>query len=169
MSISDRIAVMKKGKIVQIGTPQELYMSPNSLFVAHFIGESNFMEGTVTRTRDGSVEIELRGGFKVHAVGNGLKEEERVILAVRPEVVTMEKGTVARENALVGVVEKITFEGTLMRYEIKLSSQDSVVVNRPSMTEEWIDVGKCVTLSFPSEKTRVFRYPAAGLMEEIAV
>src|SRR5512136_1370420 len=77
MSISDRIAVMKKGKIVQIGTPQELYMSPNSLFVAHFIGESNLMEGIVTRTNNGSVEIELRGGFKVYAVGNGgLKQDE---------------------------------------------------------------------------------------------
>ena len=47
MSISDRIAVMKKGKIVQIGTPQELYMHPNSLFVAFFIGESNFLEGYI--------------------------------------------------------------------------------------------------------------------------
>src|SRR5512135_25177 len=68
MSISDRIAVMKKGKIVQIGTPQELYLKPNSLFVAHFIGESNFMEGTVTRTNSGQLEIELRGGFKVQAI-----------------------------------------------------------------------------------------------------
>jgi ABC-type Fe3+/spermidine/putrescine transport system ATPase subunit len=66
-------------------------------------------------------------------------------------------------------VEKVTFEGTSMRYEIRLSSQDSVVVNRPSLTEEWIDVGKAVTLSFPPEKTHVFAYPAAGLMEEIAV
>ncbi len=49
MSISDRIAVMKKGKIVQVGTSQELYMHPNSLFVAHFIGESNFLEGYITK------------------------------------------------------------------------------------------------------------------------
>jgi ABC-type Fe3+/spermidine/putrescine transport system ATPase subunit len=169
MSISDRIAVMKKGKIVQIGTPQELYLRPNSLFVAHFIGESNFMEGIVTQSNNGLMEIELRGGFKVHAIGNGPKLDERVILAVRPEVVTMETGTLDRENGLVGNVEKITFEGTFMRYEIRLSSQDSVVVNRPSLTEEWIDIGKTVTLSFPSEKTRVFAYPAAGLTEEIAV
>jgi ABC-type Fe3+/spermidine/putrescine transport system ATPase subunit len=169
MSISDRIAVIKKGKIVQIGTPQELYMKPNSLFVAHFIGESNFMEGIVTQILNGYLEIELRGGSKVHAVGDALKQDERVILAVRPEVLTMETGTVARENALAGTVEKVTFEGTSMRYEIRLSSQDSVVVNRPSLTEEWIDVGKAVTLSFPPEKTHVFAYPAAGLMEEIAV
>ncbi len=169
MSISDRIAVMKKGKIVQIGTPQELYMNPNSLFVAHFIGESNFMEGIVTQTSNDSTEIELRGGFRVHAVSSSRKQDERVILAVRPEVVTMEIGEVERENALIGIVEKITFEGTFMRYEIRLSSQDSVVVNRPSLTQEWIDIGKTVTLSFPPEKTHVFSYPSGGLAEEIAV
>ncbi len=73
MSISDRIAVMKKGKIVQVGTPQELYMSPNSLFVAHFIGESNFLEGSVTDAGK-RLEIELRGGVKVHAARQGCKE-----------------------------------------------------------------------------------------------
>src|SRR4030043_862891 len=67
MSISDRIAVMKKGKIIQIGSPQELYMHPNSLFVAHFIGESNFLEGYITKT-NGYSEIELRQGLKVKAI-----------------------------------------------------------------------------------------------------
>src|SRR4030066_695834 len=90
MSISDRIAVMKKGKIVQVGTPRELYMNPNGLFVAHFIGESNFLEGTVTKNANGFIEIELRGGFKVTAVGKGLMKDERVVLAVRPEVLTVE-------------------------------------------------------------------------------
>jgi ABC-type Fe3+/spermidine/putrescine transport system ATPase subunit len=169
MSISDRIAVMKKGKIVQVGSPQELYISPNSLFVAHFIGESNFMEGTVTQTSNGSMEIELRGGFKVKAVGKGLKEDERVILAVRPEIVNIETGGIERDNTLVGKVEKVTFEGTVMRYVIRLSNQDSFVVIRPSLTEKWIDVGENVTLSFPPEKTHVFAYPEAGLSEEIAV
>ena len=67
MSISDRIAVMKKGKIVQVGTSQELYMHPNSLFVAHFIGESNFLEGYITKA-NGQSEIELRQGLKVKAI-----------------------------------------------------------------------------------------------------
>ena len=90
MSISDRIAVMKKGRIVQVGAPQELYIHPNCLFVAHFIGESNFLEGIVSDTNNGVMEVELRGGFKVNTVGKGLKKDERVILAVRPEVLTVE-------------------------------------------------------------------------------
>ena len=169
MSISDRIAVMKKGKIVQVGTPQELYINPNSLFVAHFIGESNFMEGIICESLNGTVEIELRGGFKVKAMNTGLKPDDRVVLAVRPEVMSVETDGVEKENALVGNVEKISFEGTFMRYVVRLSSQDSVVVIRPTLTEEWIDVGKKVTLSFPPEKTHVFLYPVAGLSEEISI
>src|SRR4030043_721626 len=86
MSISDRIAVMKKGKIVQGGTPQELYMDPNSLFVAHFIGESNFLEASVAAVNGSDLEMELRGGAKVKAVGKGVAEGERAILSIRPEI-----------------------------------------------------------------------------------
>jgi len=169
MSISDRIAVIKKGKIVQVGTPQELYMNPNSIFVAHFIGESNFLEGTVSNASNGAMEIELRGGFKVTAVGKGLKKDDRVVLAVRPEVLTVEKGAAEGENALVGKVEKISFEGTFVRYVIRLGSQDSIVVIKPSLAGEWFNVGKKVTMCFPPEKTHVFAHPEAGLMEETAV
>ncbi len=168
MSISDRIAVMRKGKIVQVGTPQELYMNPNSLFVANFIGESNFMEGIVSQTNK-FVEIELRGGVKVKAVGKDVKHDDRVVLAVRPEVMNVESSAENKENILNGKVEKISFEGTFIRYVIKLTSQDTVVVIRSSLKEQWIDVGKDVILSFPAEKTHVFPYPEAGLMEEIAV
>jgi ABC-type Fe3+/spermidine/putrescine transport system ATPase subunit len=147
MSISDRIAVMKKGKIVQVGAPQELYINPNSLFVAHFIGESNFLEGIIADTNNSCVEIELRGGFKVDATRNGeMKRDDRVVLAVRPEVLTVETGTENKRNTLVGKVEKITFEGTFIRYVVRLSSQDTVVLIRPSLTEKWIDVGKKIIL-----------------------
>src|SRR5512146_1076263 len=93
MSISDRIAVMKKGKIVQMGTPQELYMHPNSLFVAHFIGESNFLEGYITYIAEDVAEIELRQGVKIIAVNERkIKQGERVVLAVRPETCEMKLG-----------------------------------------------------------------------------
>jgi iron(III) transport system ATP-binding protein len=169
MSISDRIAVMKKGKIVQVGTPQELYMNPSSLFVAHFIGESNFLEGSVADSNIGDLEIELRGGAKVHAVSGNLKKDERVVLAIRPEIFTVERGLHKKENTLIGTIEKITFEGTFIRYIIRLESQDSVVVVKPSLAEAWIDVGTKVTLHFETAKAHVFAYPRAGLMEETSV
>jgi iron(III) transport system ATP-binding protein len=72
MAISDRIAVMKKGKVLQVGTPQELYMNPQSIFVAHFIGGSNFLEGFIAETKGRMAVIELRGGLKVQALTKAL-------------------------------------------------------------------------------------------------
>lgn len=169
MSISDRIAVMKKGKIVQIGTPQELYMHPNSLFVAHFIGESNFLEGYITKANGKYSEIELRAGLKVNALNPDIKQGERIVLAIRPETCEMKKGHNPTENGLCGKIEKITFEGTIVRYEIRLENGDRLVINRHSLTEVWIDIGESVTITYPIEKAHVFAYPKAGLTEEISV
>jgi ABC-type Fe3+/spermidine/putrescine transport system ATPase subunit len=168
MAISDRIAVMKRGKILQIGTPQELYTTPKHVFVANFIGENNFLEGYVTKTSGGKVQIELRGGLAASGSDTFIKEGERVVLAVRPETFTIEKGQKERPNSLFGVVEKVRYEGTNIRYEVKLENEDMVVVVRPSLMEEWFNTGDKVTLSFPSEKSYVFPYPSRGLQEELA-
>jgi ABC-type Fe3+/spermidine/putrescine transport system ATPase subunit len=169
MSISDRIAVMKKGKIVQIGSPQELYMQPNSLFVAHFIGETNFLEGYVAKIGDKTVDIELRAGLKAKAVNQEIKQGERVVLAIRPEVCIMQKGNNSTGIGFLGKIEKVTFEGTFIRYEIRLENGDRFIINKPSLTEEWVNVGEDVTITYPIEKAHLFLYPDAGLMEEIAV
>jgi ABC-type Fe3+/spermidine/putrescine transport system ATPase subunit len=169
MSISDRIAVMKKGKIVQVGTSQELYMHPNSLFVAFFIGESNFLEGYITKA-NGQTEIELRQGLKINALNQlNIKQEERVVLAIRPETCEMKRGHIAAENSLYGKVEKTTFEGIVVRYDVRLENGDRFVINRPSLTEEWIKIGEDVSITYPLDKAHLFPYPAAGLAEEIKV
>ena len=170
MSISDRIAVMKKGKIIQVGTPQELYMHPNSLFVAFFIGESNFLEGYITRTEGRFADIELRQGLKIKAINErNIKEEERVVLAIRPETCEMRLGRIPSDNSLIGQIDKITFEGTIIRYEVRLDNGDRFVINRPSLTEAWIKTGEPVTITFPVEKAHLYPYPEAGLAEETRV
>ena len=168
MSISDRIAVMKKGRIVQVGSPQELYMQPNSLFVAHFIGETNFLEGYISKS-NGDSTIELRGGLCVKVKKSDIEEDERCVLAIRPETCDMKAGHKDTENALFGRIDKLTFEGTFVRYEIRLDNGDRLIINRPSLTENWERLGDEVTITYPIEKTHVFRYPEAGLSEEIAV
>jgi len=172
MAISDRIAVMKKGKVMQVGTPEELYMDPQNLFVAHFIGESNFMEGFVSDVTDKGAVVELRGRIKIQTTDKKVSEGERVVLAVRPETFRAEKEAKEKrneKNAISGTVERVTFEGTNIRYEVRLENQDSVVVVKPSMTEEWLTTGDKLIISFPPEKVHVFAYPEAGLKEEIAV
>jgi len=167
MAISDRIAVMKKGKVIQVGTPKELYMNPTNIFVAHFIGESNFLEGFIDRIDGRETAIELRNGIKVNAVNGSVQKGEKVILAVRPETIFMEKRV--RKDKLQGTVERVTFEGTNMRYEIRLENQDLIVAIKPSMTAEWFSVGEKASIEFPKDKIHIFAYPDAGLKGEIAV
>ncbi|TET63205.1 ABC transporter ATP-binding protein [Candidatus Bathyarchaeota archaeon] len=170
MAISDRIAVIKKGKIVQVGNPKELYMTPQNIFIAHFIGESNFLEGYIAHLNKKEATIELRGGIKVQArTQKNISKGERVALAVRPETLIIEKDTKKNENSIAGIVERITFEGTNIRYEVRLENQDLVVVVKPSLIEEWLNVGEKTTVSFSSEKTHVFAYPERGLREELSV
>lgn len=166
MSISDRIAVMRKGKILQVGTPQELYLAPNSIFVAHFIGESNFLEGRTLDVSDERCTIELRGGLKVQVGSKEAKNDERVVLAIRPEALSIGKIAKRHENSLRGTVERVTFEGNNVRYDVRLENQDSLVVVQPSLTQEWFSTGQKVTLSFEPEKAHVFAYPETGLKEE---
>ena len=169
MAISDRIAVMKKGRILQVGTPEELYMRPQHIFVAHFIGESNFLEGYVTKVEEEETTVELRGSILVHVLDKTKKKGDKVVMAIRPEVLSIEKDRRRDANTLFGEVERVHFEGTNIRYEVRLENEDVVVVVRPALREEWFSVGEKVTLSFPPEKSLVFAYPERGLGEELAV
>ncbi len=170
MSISDRIAVMKKGKIVQIGTPKELYMLPNSLFVAFFIGESNLLEGSITNIDGKNAEVELREGYRIWALNErNLKVGDRAVIAIRPETCEMKIGFVEGGTGLLGAIEKSTFEGTIVRYEIRLVNGERFVISRPSLTEEWVSIGQEVTITYPIEKAHLFPYPENGLSDEISV
>jgi ABC-type Fe3+/spermidine/putrescine transport system ATPase subunit len=169
MAISDRIAVMKKGKVLQVGTPMELYMNPKSIFVAHFIGESNFFEGYVVSITGDEAVIELHGGIKVQATSKDIDRGDKVVLAVRPEALTVQKGIMKSRNTVPGAVERVTFEGTTVRYEIRLENQDLAIIVMPSLSEEWFSAGEKVSVSFPPEKAHLFAYPEKGLKEELAV
>ena len=169
MAISDRIALMRKGKILQVGTPKELYLHPQHIFVANFIGEANFLEGYVTKLDGNESTIELRGGLYVQSVDKGHKKGEKVVVVVRPEVLAVEKGEKRGKNSIFGYIEGFRFEGTNIRYEIRLENGDVVVVVRPALMVEWLDVGERVTVSFAGEKSFVFTYPERGLKRELAL
>lgn len=167
MAISDRIAVMRKGRVLQVGTPQELYMNPQEIFVANFVGEANFLEGYVESINEAGAILELRGKLHVKVLNKNKGLGEKVVLAIRPEALKVERGRKKVENALLGRMERFRFEGTNIRYEVRLENEDLVVVTRPTLAGEWLDVGEIVTVSFPPDKSFVFAYPSKGLREEL--
>jgi ABC-type Fe3+/spermidine/putrescine transport system ATPase subunit len=104
--------------------------------------------------------------LKVRATDKNRKNGDRVVLAIRPEALSVEKGQRRSENSLLATVEKVTFEGNIVRYDVRLENQDSLVVIQPSLTNEWFSAGQKIAMSFDPEKARVFAYPETGLKEE---
>jgi ABC-type Fe3+/spermidine/putrescine transport system ATPase subunit len=125
MMISDRIAVMAEGGIVQIGSPSDIYLHPATPFVAGFLGETNLVPGIFRGADDGHAVVEFKGAVlgraRPPADGRNLTAGEAVMVSVRPERVRLL--THQAEAKFAGVVSDCTFMGRHTRYRIRALGQ----------------------------------------------
>lgn len=126
MSISDKIAVMNKGNIEQIGTPIEIYEAPKTSFVAAFIGDTNFFEGTVCELINNEISRIHLDGFPEITVYNdkSLRSGTKVYLSVRPEKINISRTYPAQDkpltNILKGKVEDVIYLGSQTKFWIRV-------------------------------------------------
>jgi len=133
LTMSDRIAVMRDGRIEQIGTPRELYERPVSEFVASFIGESNFLMGRLER-RDGRASLVTEDGWRVAIPDTeDLPVGEQVTVALRPERIVL--GERRGENHAEGTIEEIIYGGEATKFRIRLLGDRLLTVKQPSRSE----------------------------------
>ncbi len=133
LTMSDRIAVMNRGHIEQIGDPEEVYDRPTTTFVAGFIGVSNLMPGTIRKSGDKG-EVELDSGVKVATEVNGFSAGERCHAVVRPEKLTIGDG--GRGNPTVeGLVESSLYLGTATQLIVRLAGDVRMTVLVPNTDE----------------------------------
>ena len=133
LTMSDRIAVMSEGRILQLGPPDEIYERPRSRFVADFIGQTNFLEGRLAGVVDGLAEVEIAGSGVVRAMKPEHPREpgEAVTIAVRPErMEVLDSPAAANLNQLEGVVREVIYLGTHRQILVELPAGDSIVVHR---------------------------------------
>jgi spermidine/putrescine transport system ATP-binding protein len=161
LTMSDRIAVMSGGRVLQIGTPIEIYEEPNSRFVADFIGETNFVEGTV-RSVDGKLaEFEADGLKFVATAETGVRAGERAVLAVRPERIRLvNKPPDYETNAFVGQVLESVYIGTDTHYRVQLAPTVSLRIRQQNTLPVGMPVmegpsGINVWVTWPPENGRV--------------
>ena len=148
LAISDRIAVMKDGKIMQIGTPTEIYAKPQNPFVAGFIGVSNFLDCEVTAP--GVVDIDGQLTIKVPVKSDYTGKAK---LSARPEQLFF------AESGLAGEVMFSTFLGDFIEYEVQLKDGQNLIVNEYTKdTSEVHEAGEKVFLNF--DPTRISVYEA---------
>jgi spermidine/putrescine transport system ATP-binding protein len=136
LTMSDRIAVMYQGKLLQVGTPREMYEEPQNRFVADFIGESNLLTGRVIEQRgeEGVILVDETLFFNVRSK-NYLSVGEFVTLVIRPEKAILYPAT-SDVQGYTGEVEETVYIGTDTRYLVRLSEQSLITVRQQNLSNQ---------------------------------
>jgi spermidine/putrescine transport system ATP-binding protein len=167
--MSDRIAVMFRGRILQAAPPTEIYRRPASRFVAEFVGETNMLSGTARAAEAGWAQVQVAGLGSLHGrLAEALDGEAAAWASFRPEWVSIDpvdsSGTVpasassdGRLNQVTGRVDQMLFQGPDVVYHVKLPTGDVLRARRAikAWESDSTRLGDEVVMSFPAEETMV--------------
>lgn len=146
LSMSDRVAIINKGVIEQLGTPSEIYMDPKTVFVANFIGEANIVEGEIKKQKDDIIDVSILDGTVISIKTNDtFKKGEIVKVIIRPEDVKISVNKLT--DSITGVITDYIYGGEntkliLDLYDGKYSLKTSVT------DEEKYETGDTVYIKF---------------------
>ena len=165
LTMSDRIAVMRHGRVVQLGPPEDLYERPADQFVADFIGQSNFLEVTMRSVEDGIATAVTEGGLDVSlAVGEAGPEGTRVTLALRPERVRLAPAGSSIRTTLPdpsayrwwdGVIEEVVYIGATWKYQVRVRGQVLVAQRQAGSDVSGLRTGERVDVGWSMADLRV--------------
>lgn len=138
LTMSDRIAVMSTGKILQVGSPHDIYEHPAERFVAGFIGETNFLDAEVVATSAGSATVKLPSGKQIPAgLPEGFQPGSRVSLAVRPERAQIVAADA--DATLAGVIDNLVYLGTDTHFHLRLDGGEAFIVRQQNSSGSGIN------------------------------
>jgi iron(III) transport system ATP-binding protein len=155
MSLSDRIVVMNKGKIAQIGTPSEIYRNPASQFVAGFVGKVAFFPCKVLNATGGHCSVEIRGQrFDVPKWSAELGENDNGVVMCRPESLSLDAPGVGIED---GVVATNIYLGNSVESWVKTEQGEVLVqIDNPDV-KKIHEEGESVSLTFEPNLAKVLK------------
>lgn len=143
MSISDKIIIMSKGKVEQIGTPREIYYHPKSKFVADFIGEANFLKAQVTAADGEKAQIVVAGqGLEANNFA-GARAGDESTLVIRPEAVVL-----SEKGLLESTVTLSTFMGSYQYYQVMVGDMEVQITDYNPVNRRIYEVGEKAYLDF---------------------
>lgn len=156
ITMSDRICVMKDGLIHQIGTPNEIYNMPSTRFVAGFIGEMNFLYGTVENADKEYVKVRINGSSVLVKNQNGLATGDKVCVGIRPERIFYKEAPEGKSNAVPGRITRVIFRGN--DFDITVSiGENAIRYTEPTISYVPRNAGDAITLYFRPEDAMVYR------------
>ncbi|HEY9901191.1 MAG TPA: ABC transporter ATP-binding protein [Candidatus Sericytochromatia bacterium] len=144
MSLSDRIAVMRAGKIEQIGTPADIYERPQTTFVADFIGDTNLFKGRLDSVDTSSLQITTTTGLKIvvqpKSPQDAPSNSHELVVSVRPEKIRLSlTPPESKINCFEGRLQHVMYLGTHVHYLVELLSGDRITVMLPNVTNKLPD------------------------------
>ena len=169
LTMSDRIAVMRGGKVEQLGTPEELYEHPRTRFVADFIGTSNLLNGTIESVDGARAVVRLTSGEACMAAAPSDLRIGRVVeLSVRPETIALAPRTASSDarvgvdaRAIPGTVEQVAYLGGNIQYLVRSDGGLSITALAPTAAAR-IPVGGAVDVTWsPGDALVLAEQPAA--------
>jgi spermidine/putrescine transport system ATP-binding protein len=156
LTMSDRIAVMSKGKILQVGSPWDIYDKPAERFVADFIGESNFLTASVVSANDNTARVRLSSGAEVEAsVAEGFLPAGEATVVVRPE----HARAVKDGGQLAGTVENVVYFGTDTHIHVKLDGGGDFTVRQQNSRSQscGFEIGARAGIEIADDAAQVLR------------
>jgi ABC-type Fe3+/spermidine/putrescine transport system ATPase subunit len=167
MSMSDTVVVLNRGRIEQIGHPEDIYRAPRSAFVGDFIGESNLLAATVGDIApDGRLRVRLDAGGTAAARwaerGQNPQPGDAVTLLIRAEGVRLAPSPQAVGDWFAGIVAERSFLGAATRLYLKADSGDGVVIADLAGTPpDWAEIGARVQFGWAAEDALAYSAGAA--------
>lgn len=164
LTMSDRIAVMSEGQILQLGSPSDIYEKPSSRFVADFIGETNLLDGHVVELADQAVQIAVDEDLTLTALRGqadlDLQAGQAVTFALRPEKILIQAEAPANQAAIPGQIEQAVYIGTDMRYTVQISPKNTLVARLQNLGQSnthRFQRGDHVYVSWHAETVQILR------------
>ncbi|WP_331489609.1 ABC transporter ATP-binding protein [Tepidibacter hydrothermalis] len=152
MSLSDKIIIMNKGNIEQIGTPTEIYQQPASEFVADFIGVANFVDGVIDHIGKDFLDVTMLGqSIKLPLKGNKPRcEGDKIRLVIRPEAIT-----IGHEGDYDGLVESSMFMGSVQDYTVRVDNEILKIEDSNPISKTVFNIGEKVKVSLKEESIHI--------------
>ena len=160
LTMSDRIAVMNLGRVLQVGGPTEIYEFPANRFVADFIGETNFLEGKVTALEGGSADVAVDSLHVRGTYSEPTKVGQTVTVAVRPEKIRLSVQPLDGPNAFEGRIEDMTYIGKDSDYRVAVGRSMTLrvrVQNHAASGTPSLGPGDAAWVQWPASSARLLR------------
>lgn len=168
MTMADRIAVLREGRIEQVGRPQEVYNNPARPFICHFLGEANFFEGTIHSSSKACSELEGEGHV-LRARPTDLPEGTAACLGIKTENVRLVEGVAEGQNHIPATVVRRLFLGRLVSLVLETDDGKMLHAKTPSSVGLKFEKGMEVTACLEPSRCIAFPLPEKGLKKELEV